>query len=129
MQHVYIKNFFLSQLGFWPPRPLGYATAITMGGDLGGLSPKIWGGGTAHASAPPNILRTTAIGCEAKYKLTNKRGGILGGEIEVSVNKGKLLLYLRFQTAETEKVEWMKFGPQKFFPSPPNSVPSLRPWR
>ena len=34
---------------------------------------------------PPNILRSTAMGCEAKYELTKKRcqGGILLSEIEV----------------------------------------------
>ena len=59
-----------------------------MGGDLGGLGgryPQNLRWGTAHASVPLNILRSTVMGCEAKYELTKKRcqGGIFLSEIEV----------------------------------------------
>ena len=46
------------------------------GGDLGGedrgRSPQNIEVGDAHASVPPHILRTSVIGCEAKYELTKK---------------------------------------------------------
>jgi len=44
----------------------------------GGTVPLKFEVGTAHASVPPNILRSTVFGCEAKYELTKKRcqGGI-----------------------------------------------------
>ena|SRR6218665_173962 len=57
----------------------------SMGGDLGrtgGPSPKDLRWGTAHVSAPsPNILRSTVMGCEAKYELIKKR--CQGGNILV----------------------------------------------
>ena len=37
--------------------------------ELGGRTPKIWGGGTAHASVPPNILRSSVCGrCAQKHE-------------------------------------------------------------
>jgi len=42
-------------------------------GETGGRSPpKIWGGGTAHASVPPNILRSSVVGCAGKYEKSIK---------------------------------------------------------
>ena len=44
----------------------------TTGGDLGGMgdgAPKFEVGGRPYIR-PPNILRTSVIGCEAKYELT-----------------------------------------------------------
>ena len=35
---------------------------------LGAVSPKIWGGGTAHASVPPNILRSSVCRMHAKAR-------------------------------------------------------------
>jgi len=32
-------------------------------GDWGDGPPKVWGGGTAHAFVPPNILRSSVVGC------------------------------------------------------------------
>jgi len=41
----------------------------------GGRSPhKTFDVGTARASVPPNILRSTVIGCEANYELTKIKG-------------------------------------------------------
>ena len=42
-------------------------------------------GRTAQASVPPNILRSSVIGCVAKYELTKKRcyEGMFCSEIEV----------------------------------------------
>jgi len=46
-----------------------------MGGDLGELGdgpPKKLRWGTAHVFIPPNISRSSVIGCVAKYELTKK---------------------------------------------------------
>jgi len=40
-----------------------------MGRDLGGLSPKIWGGGNRPCIRPPNIWRSSVTGCMWKYEL------------------------------------------------------------
>ena len=44
---------------------------LLAGGDLGGDGLQIWGG-DIPCIRPPNILRSTVIGCEAKYELTKK---------------------------------------------------------
>jgi len=72
-----------------------------MGGDLGGLGggQKMWGGGdgpkfevegTAHASVPPNILRSTVIECEANNELSKK-----GAKEEFIVHKWRFLVKKR----------------------------------
>jgi len=47
-----------------------------MGGDLGMLGDdpqKTFEVGDGPCIRPPNILRSTVMGCEAKYELTKKR--------------------------------------------------------
>ena len=53
-----------------------YRVYAPMGGDLGGtISPNLrWE--KAHASDPPNILRSSVIGCERKYEVSFKKGVI-----------------------------------------------------
>ena len=72
-----------------------------MGGDLGGtggtVPPKfeVGGGPCVH---PSNILRSTVMGCEAKYKLTKKRcqGGIVLYAIE-AFGQEKEVIYVIYQ--------------------------------
>ena len=58
-----------------------------LGGDLGGTggTPPKFEVGDGPCIRPPNILRSTIMGSEAKYELTKKRcqGGIFLSEIEV----------------------------------------------
>jgi len=95
----------------------------------------------------PNML-STVIGCEVKFELTKK-----GLKEECCVLKSRFLvkkrvIYIRFQTVETDKIESMtkkvirnfgrqngnlflkkvirKFGPRNFLPFPQNLAPSLR---
>ena len=48
----------------------------------------------------PNILRSTIMGCEAKYELIKKRcqGGIFLSEIEVLVKKRGSYNYVIYKT-------------------------------
>ena len=50
------------------------ALGTPRGGDLGGLGdgPPKFEVGTAHASAPPNILRSSVVGCAGKYEKSYK---------------------------------------------------------
>jgi len=43
-----------------------------MGGDLGGTVPLKCEVGDGPCIRPPNILRSTVIGCEGNYELTKK---------------------------------------------------------
>ena len=66
-----------------------------MDGDLGGTGgtvPQDLRLGTAHASVPPNILRSTVIGCEAKYELTKK---VVKEEFCVLKSVKKRVIYIR----------------------------------
>ena len=79
-----------------------------MGGDLEGTVgtvPQNLRWGTAHVSVPQYFEKHTVIGCEANYELTKKRcqGEISCSEIKVFGHKS----YIRFQTAETDKIESM----------------------
>ena len=140
----------VNELNWWIMAEKPWRGGSPVGGDLwgtGGQCPKKFEVGTTHASVSPNISRTTVIGCDAKYELTKRmvfRTNLEWWNISFWWKKGKLLLYFRFQTAETGKVQRMTkkrsteffrnsfrtFGLRKFsFPSPPkNSGPSLRPW-
>ena len=50
---------------------------------------------------PPNILRSTVIGCEAKYELAKKRcqGGMLFSEIKV-FGQEKGVMYVIYQISD-----------------------------
>src|SRR6218665_2052981 len=82
-----------------------------MGGDLGRTGGTVaqnlrWGDGPRIR--PPNILRSTVIGCEAKYELIKK-----GLKEEFLVLKSRFLvkkrvicitcMYIRFQAVEIDK--------------------------
>src|SRR6218665_1344382 len=59
---------------YWPVKSF----ATTRGGDLGGgwtggRSPKNFRWGKTHASVPPNILRSSVVGCGRKYEQSKKR--------------------------------------------------------
>ena len=85
-----------------------------MGGDLGGTGgtvlPKVEVGGRPM-HPPPNILRSSVIGCVAKYELAKKRcnGVIICSEIEVFREEKGHMLYIEFQTVETDKIQ-TKYG-------------------
>jgi len=60
-----------------------------MGGDLGDWGdgpPKFEVGGTPMHSPPPNISRSSVIGCVVKYEVTKRKchEGMFYSEIEVS---------------------------------------------
>ena len=91
----------------------------------GGTVPLIiWGGGTAHAPISPNILRSTVIGCEAKYKLTKK---VSRRNFCVLKSNKERVRYVIYQISDsrdrekTDKIESMtrkevvrNFGPWKW---------------
>src|SRR6218665_2663574 len=54
----------------------------------------------------PNILRSTVIGCEAKYELTKKRcqGGIFLSGIEVC-GQEKGVMYVIYQISDKNRVD------------------------
>ena len=82
-------------------------------------------------------MRSTALGCEAKYELTKKRcqGGIFSSEIEVfgqEFGPKKRVIYVMYQISEnsdrqkTDKIELMmtkKKGRQKFWAEKLNFFP------
>ena|SRR6218665_2388871 len=104
-----------------------------MGGDLWGLGDGVpkFEVGTAHSSVPSNILRSTVIGCESKYKLIKKASKRIScSEIEdFGLEKGHILIlffksyiYIRFQVSDsrdrqkTDKIKSMtEKGHQKFW--------------
>src|SRR6218665_3048418 len=63
--------------------------------------------------SPPNILRSTVMGCKAKYEMTKKRcqGAIFLSEIEV-FGQEKGVIYVIYQISD--KIESEK-GRQKFW--------------
>ena len=74
-----------------------------MGADTGRTVPRKFEVGDGPCIRPPNILRSTVIGCDAKYELTKKvsrRNFVFWNRSR----KGSYMLYIRFQTVETEKV-------------------------
>src|SRR6218665_1860459 len=85
-------------------------------------------------SFPPNSLRSTVIGCEAKYELTKQRspGGTFCCEIEAfGQEKG----HIRRIICNIMLCKWKFFLKRSFenlfreinFFRPPNSEPSLHP--
>src|SRR6218665_4000416 len=84
--------------------------SATMGGDLGGLKvrfpPNLRWGWRMHL--PPNISRSSVIGCVSKYELTKTRynGGIFCSSIEFLMKK--MVMYTETGKRQTE------YGHQKF---------------
>src|SRR6218665_1125803 len=120
------------------------ALTVFMGGVFWG---RIWGWsqkidvGSGPCIRPNYILRSTVIGCEAKYDLTKKGVKedffVLKSRFLVKILvqkrvKESYMLYIRFQAVETDKMEFVflkkvirkNLGRVIFFRSP-NSTPSL----
>ena len=88
------------------------------GRTLTGGGPQKFEVGDGPCIRPPTILRTTIIGCEAKYKLPKRRfsGGISSGEIEVFGRKrinryciSDLLGRLKYKVQRMTKKSHQKF--------------------
>ena len=88
-----------------------YFSRHCTGGDLEwGQSPQNLRRGNGPCIRLPNILRSTVIGCEAKYELTKK--GVMEeyfSEIEAFGKETShirviYVIYIRFQTVKTDKI-------------------------
>ena len=106
-----------------------YTVELIRGGDLagtGGTVPKkIWGEGTAHASVPLNILRSSVVGCARKYEQSEK--GVIkeffSEIVVVLVRKGSFKTFniVRYgksgeRKGKSEKpCQWLKKGHEKNF--------------
>src|SRR6218665_3117001 len=105
-----------------------------MGGDLGGLGgrpPKKFEVGDGPCIRPLQFLRSTVMGCEAKYELTKRcQGGIFLSEIEVFCQE-KGIIYVINQISdkiESKKVIrnfFIKRSFEYFRRPPPKSAPGL----
>ena len=110
---VYFSVFYMDM-----QYKVGYTHGLRLRGNWGDGFPKIWNG-DGPCIRPPNILRSTVIGCEAKYELTKKRcqWGIFFSEIEKLKLKfwsrkweSYYVIYIRFKTKWSLKKIDKTFG-------------------
>ena len=88
-----------------------------MGGDLGEtVPPKIWGGGTAHASVPPIFWAVVFVGSVQKHE-QSKKGVIKELFYEIGVFLARKWSYMTLHQQKIRKIlngRWLKKGHQKF---------------